>query len=182
MARGDTSDWLGQTPHEQRTYGRIGNLGWDSESATILKNAKAALQKIGIGEDEYSCLSAVRDKGSIASLTFKNPQRLQEAKRLMRAEKFRVQGIEKEVWVDVEKSRAELKPARLIHRITEILEEYEGARESPQPITKVMNGKQVKMGGELLAWSQHGQLQWGRFACKRYSDEDREAMKAYAEN
>ena len=181
-ARPDTNDWLGQIPHEQRPYARIGNLGWDSDSATVLKNAKAALEKIGIASEEYSCLSAIREKGSIASLTFKDPNRLQEAKRLMRASEFCASGVEKEVWLDVEKSRTELKPARLIHRAAEILEEFEGEQSSPQPITKIMNGKQIGMNTKLLAWSQNGQSQWARNAILRYSDEERAAMKAYAEN
>jgi len=178
------SDWLHGIPESERKYARIGNLGWDEQSPTLIKRAKELLEKIGVQADEYSCLSAVRNPGSLVGLTFKSADRLQEAKRAVRALCATAPGAKNPMWLDIEKSRKELAPARLIHRAFDMVTELEGARpDGKTDIEKKMNGKQIKVGGTtLVCWSFHGQLQWSNWAQKRYSAEEIQQVTAYCEN
>ena len=181
QGRSSGNDWLDDIIPENRRYARIGNLGWDAESDVLLPRAKEMLEKAGIPATDYDCMSAVRTKGSVVSLTFKEASKLQDARRQMRCIGHTYEGLNGAVWLDVEKSRRELAPARLIHKATDMITDLEAAREDKKPVEKIMNGKQIKVGGILAAWSFRGALQVSRFAEGRYSEEERQQVLAFAE-
>ena len=71
-------------------------------------------------------LAVGRNGGSVVSLIFKSADRPQEVKPRVRAMDKELPGAWGNVWLDVEKSKREMKPARAIHRAldqNELLEE-----------------------------------------------------------
>eukprot|EP00973_Karenia_brevis_P088935 12334870-Karenia_brevis.AAC.1 len=52
------------------------------------------------------------------------------------------------VWLDRAKTRQELRPARLIHRIGDYLADVECEKNSSLNVEKIMNGKYIKVGGQ----------------------------------
>ena len=84
---------------------------------------------------------------------FHSPTDLQDCKRAVLANEVKYDNLANCAWVDMEKSRAELRPARLVHRIGEMLESAELAQTEPKPIENIMNGKQVRVGGLLFAYT-----------------------------
>jgi len=160
--KSSAGDWVAEIPYEQPPYARIGNLGWDAEPSVLLPRAKEVLEKCGIQPSDYKCLSAVREKGSVVGLTFTSPARLQQAKREVAALNHTCAGMTKPVWLNVEKSRAELAPARLIHRATDMLTEVESTKPDPKAVEKILNGKQIKIDHKMIAWSFQGRLQWSK--------------------
>ena len=88
--------------------------------------------------------------------------------------------MQKDVWLDVEKSSAELAPAMLIHRASDMLIEIETSNPGGGNIAKIMNGKQIKLDRQLLAWSFHGELRWAALAMGRYTQEQRDQVIGFA--
>jgi hypothetical protein len=188
LSRGAAShdDWLGSIPPQQRVYARIGSLGFDTDGEILLERANEMLLKCDVKPEEYSCLAVVRNPGSAVSLTFNVADRLQEVRRKMQVLQHKYQGIRGTVWLDVEQSKAERKPARLIHRAAEILTDIEGGREDKLEVQKVMNGKQVKVVpqngiGKLVAFSFRGTLEWSVYGQSRYDQHQRDMVTAFAE-
>ena len=64
---------------------RIGNLGWDDTTATIVARAKEVLTRAGISENSYTGLSAVRLEGSTAELVFPSQSALDAARLSVKA-------------------------------------------------------------------------------------------------
>ena len=86
------------------------------------------------------------------------------------------------VWLDVKKSTAELRPARIVHRMAEIMEEIEAAEDPPLEVTKKLNGKYVEVGvKKRIGQVRNGSWVWLPFAMTRYQPDQLEFAKAYAE-
>ena len=170
-----------KVPFELRVVARIGNLGWDDDENLIVTRAKEALDQAGIKQEDYVGLCATRKKGSLAELCFSDPVLLQKAKMSFRALKHEfVSG--KVVWLDVKKDREEMRPARVVHRITELIEEAESARDDRLPVEKVLNGKFVKLGPQRAGYVSKGNWVWTALAVSRYPQEFRDMATAYAED
>lgn len=163
-------------------WGCIRNLGWDLSAKEQLKRAKEILEKAGMDASRYSCLPAPRAPGSRCELTFKEAAELQDAKRVVRVMDHKLPGSEKPVWVDVEKTRAELKPAKLIPRAADLLTEFDRLRTDGGTIDKVLNGNQSKRNNKVVAWTYHGSLQWGKAGRDCYTVGERNQISASAEN
>jgi len=171
----------GKIPYEMRVVARIGNLGWDSDQATIMKRAKEVLSKAGIAPADYTGLSPTRREGSLAELCFSNPMLLTQAKFAIRdLNKSYREG--KTVWLDVKKDREELRPARIVHRISDLISEAESGREDKLPVDKVLNGKYVKVGDDKAGYCAKGLWVWTTFSTSRYTQEFRDMAKAFAED
>ena len=57
------------------------------------------------------------------------------------------------MWLDAKKERSELRPARLVHRAAECLEDVEASREDKAPIVQDLIGKVIKVGGSRVGFS-----------------------------
>jgi hypothetical protein len=175
------------TPFDQRVVARMGNLGWDSSKEVVITRAKEVLEKAGIKPSDYVGLTAsFRQKGSAAELCFGTPGLLQKAK-------FAVSDLEESyrtdkapVWLNVKKDREEMRPARVVHRITDLMEEAESGREDRLEVEKVMNGKKVLLGPQgsqrIAGYSNKGVWVWTQFSRTRYNQEFLDMAKAYAED
>ena len=169
-------------PYEQRTIARIGCLGWDDKSDVIMRRAKEVLEKANVPEADYRSLHAVRrEKGSQAELIFCSHDALQKAKTAVRASNTSfVQS--KFVWLDVAKDRSETRPALIIHRMADYLADVEAGMESPLPVDRQVPGKYVKVGSERAGYTLNGAWVWSRWAMTRYSEDQRNLGKGYAED
>ena len=89
---------------------------------------------------------------------------------------------DRKIWLDAAKTKAELKPARMIHRAHTALSEQEKEVSEPRQLEKNLKGKQIKMGNVVLAYSLYSELKWTSAAKARYGDESCDVMKAWIES
>lgn len=171
------------TPYELRKYARIGNLGWDEAGNVLAKRAREVLGEANVPAETFDCVCGVRKEGSVVSLTFRGPEELRAARARIRELQKTLPGHKAPVWLDVEKTTAELRPARVIHRLAEVLKELDDASAEPKGITKIMNGKQIKDGEmHLLAWTFRSQVNWSTLAQSRWNENQLQIAKAFAED
>ena len=167
-------------PHEQRVIATIGNLGWNTEAKILLERAREVLAEVGIEQSCYSGLSGPRREGSRAELCFNSPSDLQRAKLLVR-EASKQYNDGHYVWLDVKKTREEMRPARIVHRMAEFLGEVETQQSEKLPIKKVLNGKYIEVGDKRVGRVMNGAWHWDAFAKARYSKEQLVSAKGFAE-
>ena len=121
----------------------------------------------------------------MAELVFSTPDALQRARVLVRAiQKSFSQddgGRNRFVWLDVKKTTEEMRPARIVHRVAEAIQEIEATQSAPLQVDKKLYGKIVEVGGRKVGQVRNGTWVWLPFACNRYSQEQRENAKAIAE-
>ena len=171
------------TPYEQRTHAVLGGLGWDEPAARLMQTANNTLTKAGVDPTTYSAVTAIvtrNDEGSTVQLVFRSPAELSAAKLQVRAAQCKGWSG-KNVWLDAKKSRAEMKPARLVHRIAQVLQDFEDSRPDKQVLEKNMIGKNVKIPAGQLGWSRAGAWIWTNLAKTRYTTEQLDIAKSYAE-
>ena len=82
-------------------------------------------------------------KGSRVELWFHQASRLQVAKSAVE-ELQRQESSGRKIWLDAKKTRKELKPARVVARAFEVLQELEEGRPDKVSLTLLMKGKVVK--------------------------------------
>ena len=85
------------------------------------------------------------------------------------------------VWLDAKKTKSELKRNIKTHRVHEVLEQFEAAREDTQPVTKDLSKKCVKIGNKVMGFSHGSEWKWTDEPAKRFSASQLEMAKAYAE-
>ena len=171
------------TPYEQRTHAVLGGLGWDETAERLMQVANSTLTKAGVNTATYSAVTAIvsrNNEGSTAQLVFRTPGELAAAKLLVRAAQCKGWS-DKNIWLDAKKSRTEMKPARLVHRIAQVLTDFEDARADKQPVEKNMIGKNVRNASGQLGWSRAGIWIWTAVAKARYTVEQLDIAKSYAE-
>lgn len=64
------------------------------------------------------------------------------------------------VWLDIQKSCEELKPARKIHRSRKVLCDFETSMPEPLTVEKLRAGKTIKVGGHRAASVLDGTLRF----------------------
>ena len=80
----------------------------------------------------------------------------------------------------MEKSQAELAPARLIHRAKDMIMKIGNILDNLGNVSKIRHGNQIKLNGSLLAWSFRGELRWFTLANNRCSAEQRDQAVGFA--
>ena len=171
------------TPHEQRTAAVIGNLGWDTDSKTLVERARQVLQDAAVDSSKFVgpvAITGRNGKGSMAELCFTQPQDPQAAKLAVATLGKSFSG-ERVVWLDTKRERSERRPARIVHRMEEILTDVEAAMPEPMAVEKFLNGKYVKTGGKRAGYTLKGEWIWTQHAMTRYCEETRNMANAYAE-
>ena len=88
------------------------------------------------------------------------------------------------VWLDVGKTRDELKPARMTHRCHEVMTDVEAEKGADAlPVLKCLRGKFVSIGvpTRRIGYSLAGSWRWTTFATARYAEEDLNMATAFIE-
>ena len=90
-------------------------------------------------------------------------------------------GDDRYVWLDVKKTWEELRPGRICRRAFAQVKALE-SQQSPVPAEMVMNGRFVKVGANVAGQVVKGTWQWKPFAKSRYSADDLDVAKCFAED
>ena len=171
-------------PYESRTQATIGGFQWNTSGSELTRKAIDLLQTAGVSSEDYKHLHAARDPGSTVILIFSSPSKLQEARIAVRCANYK--DGQRFLWLDASKTCDELRPARLVHRAATALEDLESKFNvgDRQKIDKVMNGKQVKVGGIVMGYTHHGSWKWIKSAGDRYKNEsgEMEVVTAWIES
>lgn len=80
----------------------------------------------------------------------------------------------------MKKTRAELAPARAIHRCGEIVQDLEARRPDGQRVEKNAGSKVVCVGGNRAFFTLHGQMKATCWATKRYAPQEVESVLEYS--
>ena len=165
-----------------RTVARMGNLGFDTPGAEIVKRAKEALIAANVPAETCGAVAAVRrDQGSAAEIVFMSEQALKAASIAVRAQELTyVPG--KYVWVNVAQTREERKPARIVHRMHDCLVDMEKLSGRGLAVVKNVPGKYVTVGNDKVGFSLRGEWKWTAYATSRYHGQELDDSKAYAED
>ena len=82
-------------------------------------------------------------------------------------------------WLDVAK---DTRPAKIVHRMHDFLSEAETGMSPSLHVEKVMIGKLINVGGQKVGFTLKGAWVWTRRGMGRYTEEQRDMAKAYAED
>jgi hypothetical protein len=174
------------TPHDQRTLAKMGCLGWNDDAATIERRARGCMTKATVDMSTVETINATKRKeGSQAEVLFNSATALQAAKHKVRQSRQAfTNDAERIAWLDVAKTRDELKPTRVIHRSTELLQDFlatKPAQEPPINLEKDIPGKRIKLNGNILAYTLRGELKFTQLAKSTFTRDELDMAIGYAE-
>ena len=86
----------------------------------------------------------------------------------------------KPAWLDAKRTSQENKPARLVHRVCEVLQTYEDRKPDRVILDKQMPGKKVLRSGVPVGSSLYGRWRWEAAGLNRYTDEERKHAEEWA--
>ena len=87
---------------------------------------------------------------------------------------------DKPVWLDVKKTRQQLKPLRLVHRACEIMQSFEDKKPEKIILTKDMRSKKVLRDGVPVGASLYGKWVWEAAGLENYTLEQRKHTEEWA--
>lgn len=117
---------------------------------------------------------------SSCEIIFRNEGDVLAAKTKVRSLHQQIQSELNHVWLDVRKSREELRPARLIHRATEILTEIEARSHHAKQVFKHIVSKCISVGDYKAFFTLKGPLKPSMSASMRYSETELSNICEYA--
>lgn len=167
---------------ERWRHARLGNVGWDAPSDVLLNRATDILQELGVTESVVVSMAASVSRagvGSSVEILFDTPGSLQAAKIKLRTKVVQIE--DRRVWLDIQKSRAVLRPARLIHRAAELLQQVEAERIDAKDVEKNAGAKHIDIGGNRGFFSLRSELKATTWAQQRYSKDKLIALREYDE-
>jgi hypothetical protein len=109
----------GGVPYELRVHAMIGSLGWDTDGCLLKQRAIEALASAGTMDAEWHKLSPMvgrTGKDSGCEVWFVQTDGLSQARNRMHNCGVSFDG-RRPVWIDAKKSREEMQPARMTHRL-----------------------------------------------------------------
>lgn len=83
--------------------------------------------------------------------------------------------------MDRKKSRQEIRPARIIHRAAEILENFEWDRPNAGRIGKHVGSKYISIDGIRMFYMLRGELMHTVHAALRYSKDELDQIRGFAQ-
>ena len=75
-----------------------------------------------------------------------------------------------------------MRPARIVHRMYDVLSDIESRKADHISLEKGLNGKFIKCDKGRIGYSVSGRWQWHKLAIERYTEEERDFAQAYAES
>ncbi len=106
----------------------------------------------------------------MATLTFQSHELLQKARRQIDVLQisFDEHDQTKKVWLNAKKERSETRPARLVHRAFEAVQELEAVRADRCDVVKDLRGTRLLVGKERVGHTLRGEWEWAAAAKTRY--------------
>lgn len=120
-------------------------------------------------------------RGSACQVQFRSPGALQLAKAKIRELKNSYEEG-RNVWLDIQKSRDQLRPSRMTHRACEVIEDFERARPDAMTVEKLLASKTIKVGGNRVAFVLDNTIRFTVWAMARYSHEQLDIVKGYCDS
>ena len=164
---------------------RFGSLGWNESPEELVRRTQQVIQQCNFAPGMFTSLqSSRRDGGSTVDAVMLTPIELERAKSAVRCAgiKFGNDPATPSVWLDLRKTREELRPARLTHRAHEYVEHLENDNQDASgndrkcQATKSLQKKTVALvheGNEIEVGKVYGRtFHWTAFAKSRYSNEE----------
>lgn len=154
----------------------VANVGRDASESNIVERATRVLAHADITRDlcHHMVASVKRDQvGSSVEVRFKSPMAGRRLRMWLRANPV-THTAGRSVWADVRKGRRVTEGARQIHRLAELLEEYDGDRKQLRMVvTKRIHSLTIVVGGQRAAYFGDGDLKFAPWARERYTDDER---------
>ena len=121
-----------EVPHARRCTGTVGNIGDPASAAELISRLKVVMRELGYNH-EQKCVGYTIIADSLAMLTinFDKPESIKELRELLFANKKILRGASKPLWCNVQSSRRERQPARILARAEAQLPLLEEDRENP---------------------------------------------------
>ena len=159
--------------HGYTNWAVLGNLGWDLNADQLLSRARQTLAEAKIEESEWSLLSCLRTPGSTVRLRFNEADALADNKTKIRVLSKVWRNDGKPVWMDAQKSDAELKPNRVLNRASSLVQQTLEAKGS-SAVVEVQRGgfRRLKISGEIVATVSMMGLKWTEKAPSHLSREE----------
>jgi hypothetical protein len=186
---GTSSARPASVPYEMRQCAIIGSLGWDTEAETLLKRAMEVIQAAGIAENEYHSMQPVvarSGKGSACECWFNSPLQLQQAKSRVRAAAKKYDD-RRDVWLDARKTREEMQPARMVHRIHEVLQDLAAGRSAGRwTMQKSPGARTVSVSiidnpnTIVMARVMNGKIRWQPWGLEHLTEHERVTAEEFA--
>ena len=171
-------------PWELRTAAIIGSLGWDVPDLDLLAAARDVLQRAGVDGATWEAVHPgcrPGGKGSTVTLLFKDPNDLSIARAKVRALACRRTGARSAVWLDAQKTRAELRPSRQMRALVEATKTVLGTKAGEQEVTRDDRVRTVSINGVASAFLKHSSLVWTTAGCALLDEGDRDWITALVE-
>ena len=105
--------------------------------------------------------------GSLAEVLFRIPQELQTAV-IKVSNLSHVSPDGKKTWLDIGKTRAELRPSMFTHKLADRLKDLETAQGCDTEFTKKLGARQVLIGKDVVAWIGNNKVMWSEKGLQRY--------------
>ena len=174
--RGEPSAEQGGRPWWERDLGVLGGLPWDTERAELQKMAQEILTICACPADAVVSIRPVLNRerrGSRVEIQFASAAALQDLRSSMREKQAELP--HGGAWLDVVRSREELRPSRMTHRAAACLKELLSGKEGDHgEITKNLRWKAVYLGqpARRMFWVVDGRLEASEAAKSILSPEE----------
>ena len=175
-----------QRSPDERTAARMGGLGFDTPELELIVRAKAALNAAGVDPETYQGLAPACRPGGVGSaceLHFREPDELALARSLLRVAMHKVEdGAQTAVWLDVQKTREELKPARRVKSLHQSIKDALFDQEKQQvPCTFDQRTRSVSVRGARAAYMKGEEVKWTAVGVACLPEESREWIATVVE-
>ena len=163
----------------------MGNLGFDTRGDELTRRAKAVLSEAGISSDTYKYVHGTRLQGSPVELSFVSHDALLEARSAVRnlCKVLEEHNVQKQVWLDVQKTRGELRPGRIAYKVFEYVQHLEESRPTGKlEVTYERGPKIIKVGKQTVVFMIGDVIKPTLFARNGYEDDEVRQMFAFASN
>ena len=115
-------------------------------------------------------------------MRFVSASALDDARCRVRATEMKFGVQQKSAWLDVQRSEAERKPVKLIHRCHDICLELGAVKCPLVAFTKYPKDRRVKANGVLFAFVTAGKLRWTAKARELFTQDELDEIEGYADN
>ena len=138
-----------EVPHGRRCTGTVGNIGDPAPAAELISRLKVVMRELGFNH-EQKCVGYTVIADSLAMLTvnFDKPESIKELRELLFASKKTLRGAAKPLWCNVQSSRRERQPARMLARAQAqlpLLEEDRENREGSEDVNFTLRRRESQI-------------------------------------
>ena len=128
-------------------------------------------------------VSKIDKEGSAVQLLFHEPRYLQAAAVAISNAHRTFPSCDKPAFMGPNKTRSEMRPNRITHRLGDHLKSIEDAKgKAAMNVVKKLDAKFVEVGGNLAAYVFQEALTWTKWGETRYTGEERKIATAWAEH